>query len=175
MDPSETGGRMLLLLRHGKAEPAAEQDHQRDLAAKGRDQARLVGDYLAAQGVRPDLVLVSDAERTRQTWENVQAAMPDHGGEVDIREEIYHGGPAQVVELLREVPAEKRVVLVVGHEPTMSVLGHLLASDDESDPGAIAQARLGLPTGAMCVLTGDLGSWSDLDEDTLELHTIVRS
>ena len=45
---------------------------------------------------------------------------------------------------------------------------------DESDAGSMAQARIGLPTGAMGVLSGSLDRWADLDEDSLTLHTIVR-
>ncbi len=174
MSSSDPDSRMLLLLRHGKAEGMGEQDIDRDLTERGRQQARLIGDYLRAQGVRPSRVLVSPAARTRQTFEALASAMPELDARVDIVDGLYEGGAHETVQALRELPDEDRVVLVVGHEPTMSMLGHLLA-DEDSDSGALAQARIGISTGSMCVLTGPLGSWDELGEDSLTLHTIVRS
>lgn len=166
--------RILLLMRHGKAEAAGEQDIDRVLVERGRQQARLVGDYLESQGVRPSRVLVSPAARTRETFDEVAAAMPGLDAEVQHPESLYHGGPAELAELLRGLDDGTHVVLVVGHEPTISTIAHLLA-DDDSDSGAVAQARIGVPTGAMCVLSGSLGSWAELGEGSLTLHTIVRS
>lgn len=173
MSASDPDSRILLLMRHGKAETAGEQDMSRDLVDRGRQQARLVGDYLNAQGVRPSRVLVSPAARTEQTWDQVRAAMPDLDAEVERPGALYEGGPGEVVEMLRALPDDARAVLVIGHEPTMSMLGHLLA-DDDSDSGALAQARIGMPTGSMCVLAGALPAWSDLGEDSLSLLSVVR-
>lgn len=173
MASSDPASRLLLLMRHGKAESAGEQDSLRELTQRGTEQARLVGDYLASQGVRPQRVLVSPSVRTRATWEGVASALTHADPEVSFEDAIYDGGPGDVVELLRGCPEDDRVVLVIGHEPTISTLGHLLGSED-SDPGALAQARIGLPTGSMCVLAGELPSWGDLGEDSLDLMTIVR-
>ena len=90
-------------MRHGKAESGGGQpDQERTLVEKGWAQARLVGEYLESQGVRPTRVLVSDAERTRETWEGVQASMPGFDGKVTFHEEIYSGGTGEVLELIRE-------------------------------------------------------------------------
>ncbi|PWH05701.1 phosphohistidine phosphatase [Brachybacterium endophyticum] len=172
--PSDPDSRLLLLMRHGKADSAQDPDRERDLTERGSTQARMIGEYLEAQGVRPTRVLVSDAERTRQTWESVLSAMPGFDGSVRYRSEIYEGGPMEVLDLVHETEDSERVVMVIGHEPTMSSLTTALSGDD-SDPSSVAQARIGLPTGALCVLTGSLPHWEDLGEDDLTLHTVVRS
>lgn len=175
MSASEPDSRLLLVMRHGKAENAAgTHDHDRNLAERGATQARLVGEYLASQNVRVGRVLVSDAARTRQTWQNVLQAMPDFDGDVSYHEDIYVGGPGEVLNLLHDVDDEHSVAMVVGHEPTMAALVSLLATDD-SDAASVAQARIGMPTGAMGVLSGKLSHWSELGEESLTLHTIVRS
>lgn len=174
MSSPDPDSRLLLLMRHGKAEHGSGQpDHERPLAERGIGQAELVGEYLAAQNVQVSRVLVSDALRTTQTWEAVASQMPAFEGRVTLHEEIYSGGRSEVLALLHEVAPEHPVVMVVGHEPTMAALTCLLA-DDDSDSGSIAQARIGLPTGAMAVLSGSLADWSALDEGSLRLHTIVR-
>ena len=161
-------------MRHGKAESTASQlDHERRLTDRGQSQARLVGEYLQSQNVTLSQVLVSDAARTRETWEHVLSQMPDFDGEVSFHEEIYSGGPSEVMELLRRSPDRHPVVMVVGHEPTVAALVSHFA-DDDSDAGSVAQVRIGLPTGSMGVLSGALDGWHDLGEGSLTLHTIVR-
>ena len=174
MSDSDPDSRLLLLMRHGKAESVGGQmDQDGTLAPKGWAQARLVGDYLESQGVRPTRVLVSDALRTRETWQGVQEAMPGFDGKVTFHEEIYSGGTGDVVDLVRRVKGKHAVVMVVGHEPTTAQLTTLIA-DDDSDPGSVAQARIGMPTGGTAVLSGPLGEWAQLGEESLTLHTIVR-
>ncbi|MCS6710651.1 histidine phosphatase family protein [Brachybacterium sp. EF45031] len=173
MTASDPDSRLLLLMRHGKAESAAEQDHERELTDKGRNQARLIGEYLESQGVRPTRVLVSTAARTRATWEAVLSSMPGFDGRVTFHDDLYESGPQPVLDLLRTRKDKHHVVMVIGHEPTMSMLSTLLAGE-ESDSGSLAQARIGLPTGAMSVLSGPLEQWSDLREECLTLHTVVR-
>lgn len=174
MSSSDPDSRLLLLMRHGKAEGGSGQpDHARALAEKGEAQARLVGEYLAAQSVQVSRVLVSDALRTTQTWEAAASMMPGFDGEVSFHEEIYAGGAGELLALVHGIEARHSVILVIGHEPTISTLSALLA-DDDSDPGAVAQARIGMPTGGLAVLSGVAGSWDELQEESLTLHTIVR-
>jgi len=55
--------------RHAKAAANSDtgEDFDRPLAARGREDA-VVGKALAAAGADPQLVLVSSAKRTRETW-----------------------------------------------------------------------------------------------------------
>lgn len=174
MASSDPDPRLLLLMRHGKAESGSgTTDHERELADRGITQAHLVGEYLDAQGVQISRVLVSTATRTQQTWDAVRAKMPEFTGEVSYHEEIYGGGTDDLLDLLRAVDDEHQVLMVIGHEPVISTLSDQLA-DEDSDAGSAAQARIGMPTGGMAVLTGELPQWSQLGEETLTLHTIVR-
>lgn len=173
--PTAPGSRILLVMRHGKAESSADTDAERDLAHKGVKQAQLIGEYLEGQGVRPTRVLVSTAHRTRQTWDAVLSRMPGFDGKVTFHEELYGASAPDVARLVRTVKDKHQVVLVVGHEPAMSMVTYGLADDDASDAGSMAQVRIGLPTGAMCVLAGTLPTWRDLAEESMTLHTIVRA
>lgn len=174
MASSDPDSRLLLLMRHGKADAAAETDFARPLTERGLTQARMVGEYLESQGVRPTLVLVSDAQRTRETWDGVHEQMAGFDGNVTFHHDIYAGGGGDVLDLVRSTTDDQSIVMVIGHEPTMSGLGSVLAGED-SDPSSLAQARIGLPTGAMCVLSGSQSSWSEVGEESMTLHTIVRS
>lgn len=171
-----------MLLRHAKAEPHSGSDHERALAPRGRSQALEVGRRLAALGWAPQLVLVSDALRTRQTWAGVArglgALAPDPGG-VEILAELYDSSPRSALRLVatRAGQAEHtdatRRVLVVGHEPVMSMLAGLLASR-ETDPATLELVRHGIPTAARCVLEVT-GRWEDLGPRSARLVGVERA
>ncbi|MFI7596351.1 SixA phosphatase family protein [Actinoplanes sp. NPDC049681] len=123
--------RTLVLLRHAKAETPGElPDFERRLTDRGRADAGAAGAWLAAENLRPDLVLCSPATRTRQTWDAVAAALG--GGdapEVRYEDGLYAGGRTEVVDLLRDVPDSIGIVLIVGHNPTVSDVSILLRPD----------------------------------------------
>ena len=52
-------------------------------------------------------------------------------------------------------------VMVVGHNPTMAHLVHLL-DDGSAEPDAFAEISAGFPTSALAVLEVS-GPWTDLD------------
>src|SRR4051812_50149249 len=80
--------RRLVLVRHAKTEQG-EPDPSRRLTNRGRRDARAIGQWLAKNGVVPDLVVVSPAARARQTWEiaapELSTAASVAGGETDYR------------------------------------------------------------------------------------------
>ena len=63
----------LILMRHAKAVDRleAEDDFQRGLTARGREDSAAAADVLAGRGIRVDLALVSPAWRTRQTYDQM--------------------------------------------------------------------------------------------------------
>lgn len=148
----------LILLRHAKAEPAGPTDFQRPLALRGREQLPTVAGHLTKQGLTPDLVLCSAALRTRQTWAGLAAAL---GGasdtDVSYLEDLYSATPEVVRTAVREhASAGTAVVLVVGHEPIMSMTAAQYA-DADSDQNAEFSVQMGMPTASMAVI--DLPDW----------------
>src|SRR5436305_2680347 len=147
--------RVLVVLRHAKAErPTGVADKDRPLTERGHADAAAAGAWLAARAYRPDLVLCSPAKRTRQTWRGVSVALAG-APEPEVRFEpaLYHGGTEDALDLVRQIPAGAATVLLVGHNPTVSMLSALL--DGTGDP-----AQDGLRTGGIAVHRLD-GDWSD--------------
>ncbi len=162
----------LVLLRHAKAEhPASLDDQLRPLALAGRKQASEVGVALAAAGVVPDVVLVSSAVRTRQTWDLVRAGLGLPAEAARLSDELYTAGVRALVGLLREVEESAGTVLVVGHEPTVSQTAAALAGPG-SDEAAVAQVRVGVSTAAYSLLDVP-GPWAELVPDAARLLRVV--
>lgn len=141
----------LVVLRHAKAERAdGGEDELRALALQGRKQASRLGAHLSDAGLRPDVVLCSSALRTRQTWELARTSL-GADPKVVIRDDLYAASPTDLLAAVREVDPKASVVLVVGHEPSVSALAAHLAGEG-SDSAALAQVRTGVPTATYSVL-----------------------
>jgi len=161
----------LVLLRHAKAERFGPTDHQRPLAQRGRRQASAVGTDLRAEALVPDRVLCSSAARTCQTWDLVRGGLGPAGDDVtvDVSDELYDASPRTIVSLLNELTTE-RTVLVVGHEPTISVLSVLLAGPTSS-PDVVDRVRHGVPTSAWTLVEVST-AWADLDTAGARLRSL---
>ena len=135
----------LMLLRHAKSEKAEPgmSDHPRRLNARGKNDASVIGGYMARHALTADLVLVSTAERTRQTWERVAAAL-SKPPRVVYEERLYNAGAEAIIALVKKTAPAVRALLVIGHNPGLhDAARRLIASGDVE-----ARERLneGLPT-----------------------------
>jgi phosphohistidine phosphatase len=158
-----------MLLRHAKAGPASAQDIERPLAPRGREAAPLMGAYLKAEQLFPDLALVSASRRTRETWDLVQP----HLGEVTVRYEqrIYEAPPERLLAILREVEPAFRSVLMIGHNPGCQDLARLLVG--HGDRYAFARMIQKFPTAALCVLDFDGEDWAEVGPRGARLDRFV--
>ncbi|WP_029029185.1 SixA phosphatase family protein [Salinarimonas rosea] len=151
--------RRLILFRHAKsAYPDGVGDHDRPLDARGRADAPRMGAYLAAEALLPDLVLVSSARRTQETFALAGAAI----GPVETREEprIYEAAAERLLGVVRETPDTVRTLLVIGHNPGMEDLATSLVGF--GDRYAFARLREKFPTAAIAVIDLDAESWADV-------------
>jgi phosphohistidine phosphatase len=154
--------RTLVLLRHAKAEHTpGVRDPDRRLTRRGHDDSAAAGAWLAAQGLVPDLVVCSPSRRTRETWRAVARAL---GAEAATTEDqrIYNADDGEdLLEVVTETDDSVRVLLMVGHNPTMSELAELL------DPGGGPED--GLRTAGIAVHDVP-GGWSACGPGTAPLR-----
>ena len=159
--------RRLVIVRHAEAEQAAATDAERALAASGHDDARAGGAWLAGRSVRPDHALVSAARRAQETWASL-AAGAAWEVEPEVSRSLYTAEPETALDLLREVPAEAAAVVVVGHNPTMASLAHLVDDGTGDEAAATDLAVRGFPPCSIAVFEYD-GAWVALDATSARL------
>ncbi|MBA8903587.1 histidine phosphatase family protein [Phyllobacterium sp. P30BS-XVII] len=161
----------LMLLRHAKSDwPDGIDDHDRPLAGRGRHASPLMTEYMAQEGLRPDLAIVSTARRTMETWKLVR---PAFAREIDWREEarIYEAPARVIVDIVRSTEPAIRSLLIVGHNPGLhDVALQLIGNGKEAD---LARLRLKYPTAGLVVIDFKAKSWSDLAEKTGQLDRFV--
>src|SRR5580704_8324855 len=100
--------RRLMLLRHAKTERAqpGERDRDRKLTKRGRNDAPLIGAYMARHGLVPDLALVSPATRAQETWVLLADCFAKTPKAV-TEERIYNADPQRLTDLLAETEGTK--------------------------------------------------------------------
>lgn len=152
--------RRLIVMRHAKAEPFATSDHDRVLLARGIGDAQAAGRWAAESEVLPDHVVVSSAARTQGTW-SAFAAGARYGLTPVTDRALYSAGTDGALEIIRTAPEGARTLMLVGHNPTMEYLVHLL-DDGDADPALFAEVSAGYPTSALTVLEISV-EWSEID------------
>jgi phosphohistidine phosphatase len=115
----------LYLVRHAEAVDG-EPDELRPLTVEGRRAARELGERLAAEGIRPDVVLTSPLLRARQT--GVELARPA-GLDPEADERLAPGATADSVKAAAAERGE--TVIVVGHQPDCGRIAAALSGGDE--------------------------------------------
>lgn len=159
---------VLLVMRHAKAEPFNDKgDHDREITDKGEKQAKIVAKGLVGMKLLPDRVACSGAVRARQTLERMLKVFGDHP-KVEYRQALYDGGMQSVFDELANAKDKTRVLMVLGHEPTVSVSCQWLASSD-SDMVKLDLLNLGMSTASVVVFGSDqpFSRWQVHDAELL--------
>jgi len=158
----------LILTRHAKSswQAALASDHERPLNGRGGRSATAIGRWLADHGHMPDLVLSSDAARTRETWALINEQLP---GDAPARwlPELYRAGPQEVLDTLRSCQ-NAQVVMLLGHNPAIGGAADMLLG---TTPAASSFQMY--PTGATTVIVFGQNDWAGIDWGTGELIDFV--
>jgi len=140
--------RQLILMRHAKAAANSDtgEDFDRALAARGLEDAPTIGEALAGAGADPEIVLVSAARRTRQTWGLIDSWFP--GAEVRFLDKLYLADTDTLVRAAEETGLQR--VMIVAHNPGLHELASRLAHRNNPLEAAV---RAKFPTAAGAVFT----------------------
>jgi phosphohistidine phosphatase len=164
--------RRLLIFRHAKAirsKPGME-DRTRALIERGRRDAARIGNYMAAEALVPDTVLVSPAVRTQETWKHAAPALRS-GIEVVTEERLYDATVETIAGLLTNTPAEVQSLLVVGHNPGLHDLALTLTASGNAE--AWKQLKRKFPTAGFVVIDFAFDDWGKLSERSGRLDRFV--
>lgn len=111
-----------------------------------------MAEQLAQRGILPDLMISSSAARALQTSRLLVQGLP-YQGAIEVTRRLYLSEPAQYLELLSDVPDDKKCVALVGHNPTCSELLFHLSGESHD-----------MPTSGTAVITLPLLRWADVSQ-----------
>ncbi len=170
----------LSLFRHAKStwDDPALPDHERPLAPRGIKAATRMSHYLAGENLIPDLVLCSDAVRTRATLTLLFTPLDQTAPQTIFTRDLYLAEPNRILAVLaqetqRTAPRAPppRHVMIIGHNPGLQHLAlSLPGGGRRADIERLAKK---FPTAALARFTFAAQSWSDLKPGNAVLDRFV--
>lgn len=160
----------LLILRHGKSDwSAGTDDFHRPLKERGELGAQRMGQWMQQQGLIPDHVVSSPAERAITTAEKACKAMGLDTRKIIRDQRVYGAYEDELVAVLRECPEQARRVMIVGHNPGLEDLVVHLA---DTPPPLPEDGKL-VPTATLARLQINCG-WERLGQGCAKVLSITR-
>ena len=154
----------LIIMRHAKSSwtSGARTDHQRPLNKRGRRAAPRVAARLRDLGWIPDLVIASDSQRTRETWQRMQAEFPDSIAE-HFSSGFFHGGLTDIESACALLTEDISTLLVLGHNPGW-----------EDAVADLSGQWVRMTTANAALLESDAEDWAEAMEETWMLVEVLR-
>ena len=133
----------LFILRHGKAEKSSDctPDAARELTCDGKEEVKKVAQWIKGNKIRFDIIATSPLKRARGTAKIVSAVL-DQKDRLIVWDELAPGGDLDTVCYHASGYGEHATVLVIGHEPGLSMLVSKIIGDTSN--GSIGFAKAGL-------------------------------
>jgi len=144
----------LTLVRHAKSSWKDPElaDFDRPLSKRGKQDAPLMGERLAAMDQIPELLVSSPARRASKTARLLARELKIADERLIFKPEIYEAEPAVLLEVVRDLDDRWKHVLLVGHNPGLTEIGNLLADCGIEN----------IPTCGVLCLDFDVESWEKI-------------
>lgn len=146
----------LILMRHAKSawDDPKQDDFDRPLNARGRKSADAVAHWLIDNGYLPDVVVVSGARRTVETWARMAALMPDTAT-MESNPALYMASAETILGVLRS--ARSPSVMLICHNPGIAECAERIVQAPPDHP-----RFQDYPTAAVTVIEFDGDTWRDV-------------
>ena len=151
----------LYIMRHAKSSWKFEElsDHDRPLNKRGRTDAPLMGQELAANNAKLQLILSSPAVRALTTATLVARELNYDSDGISVDDRMYGASAKELLKIAHEAPANVDSMMMVGHNESISEFANLLS------PKHVAS----MPTAGVVALRFDCESWQEIKRDNAEL------
>ena len=125
----------VILVRHAKSiSYGYDQDFDRTLAERGKEDAQTISWELQKRKIHPDLIIASPAVRTTQTARIFADTLGYPPGTILFEKKLYSGMTSEhFLSMLQEMEEEKETIMVFGHNPTIYYYMNFLMHDFSDD------------------------------------------
>ena len=117
----------LILVRHAKSnlnQPLVS-DYERILNQSGKNEAKLIGQYLSNNQYIPSHIISSAATRTLETA-NIIIKQLKFKNNIETQSLIYSDSFLNILNLINNIDNKYQCVMIVGHNPTiMQLINHM--------------------------------------------------
>ena len=119
----------LILVRHAKSDlnQSLVSDHNRILSESGRNDAKLIGQYLYNNHYFPSHIISSSATRTLETSKIIIKEI-GFKNNVEKQSIIYGASVLEILNLIYNIDNQYESIMLVGHNPTITELINHIAN-----------------------------------------------
>jgi phosphohistidine phosphatase len=151
----------VILVRHAKAVPYGyEDDFNRDLRDRGKNDAKLVSSELQKRNIKPGVMIASPAKRALKTARIFAENLGFRKKDIIEDKNIYYSPTTdKFVEMINKLPQETETALFFGHNPGFYYFANNLLGDFGSD----------MPTCSTVAIDFDVESWEEVEPRTGKL------
>ncbi len=148
----------VVIVRHGKAVPFGyEDDFNRDLRDRGKNDAKLISTLLNKRDIQPDAMISSPAKRALKTAQIFAESLNFNKNDITEVQEIYEGLTTyEFLELIQDLSNETETVFFFGHNPGFYYFVNNLLEHFEND----------MPTCSTVGIEFNVDSWKDVKSRT---------
>ena len=143
----------LTLMRHANAQWQDPQisDFDRPLNRRGNSEAEAMGRRLLELQLVPSILVASTARRAEQSAAIVARELGVSARNIRAEESLYLAPPQDILRIVQSTGPRIPHLMIVGHNPGISEVVHLLAPN---------RGIGNLTTAAACSFTFDTNSWA---------------
>lgn len=144
----------LILMRHAKSDwgDFSARDYDRELNARGKRDAPLMGQRLAERDIQPDAFTVSTACRAKTTASLMASALGFSSDDIQWIDELYLASPATMKSVIRQTADDVQTLALLAHNPGVTELVNQLTNADIDN----------VPTCGVLTLSLPVDHWSEL-------------
>ena len=152
----------LVIIRHAKSDwaDASLSDRERPLNGRGEKDAPAAGKRLKARELFPDLIICSDAKRTKQTARRIADVLDYPHKQIMKTADLYLAPVENIQEVIQSAEDEVDTLFLIGHNPGLTEFVNGLTPAFRTD---------NIPTCGVVGIRVDVSRWKDFEQATKEV------
>ncbi|WP_321777927.1 SixA phosphatase family protein [Sulfurimonas sp.] len=149
----------LYIIRHAKSswEEVGFVDFDRPLNKRGKIDASKMGDRLRTKGVKPDIILSSDALRAKKTIKAI-AKKVKFKNKIKFRKKIYEASLSTLHKMIKKVDNKNSTLFLCGHNFELNMMAQKYVGLDEN-----------IPTCGIVEIEFNCNKWKDISKQNARL------
>ncbi|NVK33118.1 MAG: histidine phosphatase family protein [Rhodobacteraceae bacterium] len=162
------------MLRHAKSSwtDPTQRDIDRPLNDRGQTASALIAQYMSEQNLKPDRILCSTAQRTRQTLQILQDVWHEDSIDLEFHRSLYDDMEETYLPIIRREGKSAQTLMVIAHNNAIHATAMTLLGKDPHD--LAEDMAFKYPTGTLSVFSFDIQNWQNLSPRSGALQRFVK-
>jgi phosphohistidine phosphatase len=155
----------LVIIRHGKStwDYGGVPDYDRPLKDTGIFNTYAIGKKIKEQGITPDMIVSSPANRALHTAFIVARELLYPLEKIEINHVLYDESGDEILEMVKDTSDQYNSLFIFGHNPVFTELPNLF----------LKQQIDNLPTSGAVILKFETAQWNGISKKVLKSEMVL--